>query len=152
MDQALEQNYSKPAKGQGGIIGVTRRKEAVLLHDLIKHEKFQIAQEAVALQGMSTITGLIELLRRLDSINYGQQNIQRPTQVPNSGQYNRRVHWNEKNVQNYSRNDNRNVGENKHGNRERNMNYIEQAKGQKNRNSLNYDEIKVDVHQPRTDF
>lgn len=44
MDQALEQNYNKPAKGQGGIIRVTRRKEAVVLHDLIKHEKVQIAQ------------------------------------------------------------------------------------------------------------
>lgn len=44
MDQALENNYNKPAKGQGGIIGLTRRKETVLLHDLIKHEKVQIAQ------------------------------------------------------------------------------------------------------------
>lgn len=44
MDQALEQNYNKPSKGHGGIIGMTRRKEAVVLHDLIKHEKLQIAQ------------------------------------------------------------------------------------------------------------
>ena len=29
MDQALEKEYNKPAKGQGGIIGFSRRKEAV---------------------------------------------------------------------------------------------------------------------------
>ena len=39
MDQALEQYYNKPAKGAGGIIGNTRKKEAVALHDLIKQEK-----------------------------------------------------------------------------------------------------------------
>jgi len=44
MDQALEQNYNKPAKGQSGIIGITRKKEAVMLHDLIKHEKTQIVR------------------------------------------------------------------------------------------------------------
>ena len=31
MDQALEQIYNKPAKGASGIIGITRRKEAVAL-------------------------------------------------------------------------------------------------------------------------
>ncbi|KAJ8892057.1 hypothetical protein PR048_004628 [Dryococelus australis] len=44
MDQVLKQNYNKPAKGHGGIIGVTRKKEPVVFHDLIKHEKVQIAQ------------------------------------------------------------------------------------------------------------
>ena len=39
VDQALEKEYNKPAKGPSGIIGFTRRKEAVLKWDLIKHEK-----------------------------------------------------------------------------------------------------------------
>ena len=39
MDQALEQYYNKPAKGAGGIIGYTRRKENVALWNLIKQEK-----------------------------------------------------------------------------------------------------------------
>lgn len=39
MDQALEKEYNKPAKSQSGIIGFTRRKEAVCKWNLIKHEK-----------------------------------------------------------------------------------------------------------------
>nr|CAD7587558.1 unnamed protein product [Timema genevievae] len=39
MDQGLKQNYNKPFKGHEGIIGITKRKEAVAQHDLIKHEK-----------------------------------------------------------------------------------------------------------------
>lgn len=39
MDQALESQYNKQAKSSSGIIGVTRRKEAVCKWDLIKHEK-----------------------------------------------------------------------------------------------------------------
>ena len=39
LDQALEQHYNKPAKGLGGVIGITRRKYAVTKHDLISHEK-----------------------------------------------------------------------------------------------------------------
>ena len=39
MDQALEKEYNKPAKGQGGIIGISRRKEAVAQWNIIKHEK-----------------------------------------------------------------------------------------------------------------
>ena len=39
LDQALEQHYNKPAKGSGGIIGITRQKDAVTKHDLISHEK-----------------------------------------------------------------------------------------------------------------
>ena len=39
MDQALEKEYNKPAKGPGGIIGITRRKEAVCKWNIIKHEK-----------------------------------------------------------------------------------------------------------------
>lgn len=42
MDQALEQCYNKPAKGSGGIIGMTRRKEAVALQDIIKHDTYSI--------------------------------------------------------------------------------------------------------------
>ena len=52
MDQALEQNYNKPAKGQSGIIGITREKEAVMLHDLIKHEKTQIVRVVRDLCGL----------------------------------------------------------------------------------------------------
>ena len=39
MDQALEKAYNKPAKSSAGIIGFTRRKEAVCKWNLIKHEK-----------------------------------------------------------------------------------------------------------------
>ena len=42
MDQALEKAYNKPAKGQGGTIGFTRRKEAVAQFNLIRHEKAKI--------------------------------------------------------------------------------------------------------------
>ena len=39
MDQALEKEYNKPAKGQGGIIGISRRKEAVAQWNITKHDK-----------------------------------------------------------------------------------------------------------------
>ena len=39
IDQALEKEYNKPAKSQSGIIGITRRKEAVCKWNIIKHEK-----------------------------------------------------------------------------------------------------------------
>ena len=39
MNQALEKAYNKPAKSSAGIIGFTRRKEAVCKWNLIKHEK-----------------------------------------------------------------------------------------------------------------
>ena len=41
FDQALEQCYNRPAKVSGGIIGVTRKKEAVALWGIIKHKKDQ---------------------------------------------------------------------------------------------------------------
>ncbi len=41
FDQALEQQYNPPAKVSGGIIGVTRKKEAVALWGIIKHMKDQ---------------------------------------------------------------------------------------------------------------
>ena len=41
MDQALEKQYNKPAKSSFGIIGYTRRKEAVCKWNLIKHKKSQ---------------------------------------------------------------------------------------------------------------
>jgi hypothetical protein len=37
LNQALEKGYNKLAKSTGGIIGMTRRKEVVAKHDLIKH-------------------------------------------------------------------------------------------------------------------
>lgn len=39
MDQALEKEYNKKAKGPGGIIGITRQKESVAKWNLMKHEK-----------------------------------------------------------------------------------------------------------------
>ena len=39
LDQALEKEYNKPAKGQGGIIRISRRKEAVAQWNITKHEK-----------------------------------------------------------------------------------------------------------------
>ena len=41
FDQALEQCYNRPAKVSGGIIGVTRKKEAVALWRIIKYKKDQ---------------------------------------------------------------------------------------------------------------
>ena len=43
MAQALEKAYNKPAKGQGSIIGFTRRKEAVAQFNLTRHEKAKIS-------------------------------------------------------------------------------------------------------------
>jgi len=40
-DQALEQCYNQPAKVSGGIIGVTRKNNAVALWGIIKHKKDQ---------------------------------------------------------------------------------------------------------------
>ena len=41
MDQALEKAFNKPSKGQSGIIGMSRRKEAVCKWSLIIHEKMR---------------------------------------------------------------------------------------------------------------
>ena len=41
FDQALEQCYNRPAKVSGGIIGITRKKEAVALWGITKHKKDQ---------------------------------------------------------------------------------------------------------------
>ena len=41
IDQALESKYNKPAKSSSGVIGFTRRKEAVSKWGLIKHEKMR---------------------------------------------------------------------------------------------------------------
>ena len=43
MDQALEKVYNNPVKGQGGIIGLTRRKEAVAQFNLIRYKKAKIS-------------------------------------------------------------------------------------------------------------
>ncbi|KAI4824268.1 hypothetical protein KUCAC02_012791 [Chaenocephalus aceratus] len=43
FDQALEQCYNRPVKVSGGIIGITRKKEAVALWGIIKHKKDQYA-------------------------------------------------------------------------------------------------------------
>ena len=39
FDMALEKHYNKTAKVIGGIIGLTRRKEAVALWNITKHER-----------------------------------------------------------------------------------------------------------------
>ena len=39
MDQAMEKAYNKPAKDNSGIVGFSRRKEAVAKWNIIKHEK-----------------------------------------------------------------------------------------------------------------
>ena len=44
MDQALEKQYNKPAKGPSGIIGFSRRKEAVCKWNIIKHEKLMFSE------------------------------------------------------------------------------------------------------------
>ena len=49
MDQALEKEYNKKAKGPGGIIGVTRQKESVAKWNIIKHEKRKYTKFLVAL-------------------------------------------------------------------------------------------------------
>ena len=41
LDQAFEKQYNKPAKGQSGIIDITRRNEAVCKWNIIKQEKGQ---------------------------------------------------------------------------------------------------------------
>ena len=38
MDQGLEQVYNKPAKRAGGVIGITRRKEAMAIWDIPRHD------------------------------------------------------------------------------------------------------------------
>ena len=40
-DQALEKAYNKPAKGPSGVIGITKRKEAVLKWNILKHMKMK---------------------------------------------------------------------------------------------------------------
>ena len=42
MDQALEKEYNKPAKGPGGVIGFSQKKASVSTWNLIKHEKARI--------------------------------------------------------------------------------------------------------------
>ena len=41
MDQALEKAYNKPAKSHAGVVGISRRKEAVSRWNLVKHEKLK---------------------------------------------------------------------------------------------------------------
>ena len=49
MDEALEKEYNKPAKGQGGIIGFSHRKEAVAQWNIIKREKAKFTRHLVEL-------------------------------------------------------------------------------------------------------
>ena len=51
MDQALEKAYNKPSKGVGGIIGISRQKEAVSKWNLVKHEKYRYTSTLVDYSG-----------------------------------------------------------------------------------------------------
>ena len=53
MDQALEKAYNKPAKSQSGIIGVTRRKEAICKWNIFKHDKSKFTSFMYALCALS---------------------------------------------------------------------------------------------------
>ena len=44
LDQASEMQYNKTAKSQSGIIGITRKKEAVNKWNILRHEKLQYIQ------------------------------------------------------------------------------------------------------------
>ena len=57
FDQALEQCYNTPAKVSGGIIGVTRKRDALALWDIIKHKKDQY----VHLPEMQDVEGELSL-------------------------------------------------------------------------------------------
>ena len=43
MDQTLEKSYNKPAKSQPGIIGISRRKEAMAKRNIVKQDKSKFA-------------------------------------------------------------------------------------------------------------
>ena len=78
FDQALEQCYNRPAKVSGGIIGVTRKKDAVALWGIIKHKKDQYVdllkkkndiQEELSLHhdfNPSTTTTIISMVRDIE--------------------------------------------------------------------------------------
>ena len=54
MDQALEKQYNKPAKGPSGVIGFSRRKEAVCKWNLIKHEKYMFSESLETICGLTS--------------------------------------------------------------------------------------------------
>ena len=78
FDQALEQCYNRPAKVSGGIIGVTRKKDAVALWGIIKHKKDQyvdLLKEKNDVQGEltlqhdfnpSTATTIVRMVRDIE--------------------------------------------------------------------------------------
>ena len=78
FDQALEQYYNRPAKVSGGIIGVTRKKDAVALWGIIKHKKDQyvdLLKEKNDVQGElslhhdfnpSTATTIVRMVRDIE--------------------------------------------------------------------------------------
>lgn len=41
VDQALEKAYNKPVKGPSCVIGITKRKEAVLKQNILKHMRMK---------------------------------------------------------------------------------------------------------------
>ena len=54
LDQALEMQYNKPAKSQSGIVGITRKKEAVNKWNILRHEKLQYTQFLEQMCNMSS--------------------------------------------------------------------------------------------------
>ena len=53
VDQALEKAYNKPAKGHAGIVGISRRKEAVSRWNLVKHKKLKYRSFLQEICGLS---------------------------------------------------------------------------------------------------
>ena len=53
IDQALEKEYNKVAKGKGGIIGFTKQKDTVAKWNLIKHEKAQYFKNLQVICGLA---------------------------------------------------------------------------------------------------
>ena len=71
FEMALEKCYNIPAKVAGGIIGMTRQKEAVALRNILKHEKvIHVAQllEWYNLGDKDDTMSSIQVLRRLAMI------------------------------------------------------------------------------------
>lgn len=64
FDQGLEKAYNHPSKAFSGIIGMTRRKEAVAMWDILKHDK-DLCRSFV----MDTVMSK-ETLTELDSLHY----------------------------------------------------------------------------------
>lgn len=75
FDMALEQCYNRPAKVNGGIIGVTRKKDAVALWGIIKHKNVDLLKKKNDVQGElsllhdfnpSTATAIVRMVQDIE--------------------------------------------------------------------------------------